>query len=179
MGTQPIAEYLRKNLVQGLRISPFRAPLRAWASVPLFLVVAMPVGFAAGLFDPGIINSEFALLLPISLFVFPSLLEEAFFRGILIPRNILESGGVRASRSVAISTLVFVAWHPFNALAFNHSAIPLFLDPWFLVITFALGVTCGYSYVVSRSLWVPVIIHWGTVMVWVLFLGGRNLVLEP
>lgn len=144
----------------------------------MFLVVAMSVGFGAGLFDPGIINSGIALLLPITLFVFPSLFEEAFFRGILIPQNILESGVASAGRSVAISTLVFVAWHPFNALAFNHSAIPLFLDPWFLVIACALGITCGYSYVVSRSLWVPVIIHWCTVMVWVLFLGGRNLLLE-
>ncbi len=54
----------------------------------------------------------------------------------------------------------------------------LFLNPWFLVITGALGVTCGYGYALSRSIWVPVIIHWVTVSVWVLFLGGRNLVLE-
>jgi predicted Abi (CAAX) family protease len=69
-------------------------------------------------------------------------------------------------------------WHPFNALVFNPTAIPLFLDPWFLVIVGAMGVTCGYAYVVSRSIWVPVIIHWAAVTVWVLALGGRNLVLE-
>ena len=87
-------------------------------------------------------------------------------------------GWPAASRAILLSTLAFVAWHPFNALLFNHSAIPLFLDPWFLVITAALGVTCGYGYVVSRSIWVPVIIHWSTVCAWVLLLGGRNLVLE-
>ena len=83
-----------------------------------------------------------------------------------------------AWRSILLSTLAFVAWHPLNALLLNHSAIPLFLNPWFLVITAALGITCGYGYVVSRSIWVPVIIHWTTVCAWVLLLGGRNLVLE-
>lgn len=161
-----------------MRTSPFRAPLKAWALVPLFVLIAVAVGFTAGLLHVEPLNSKLAPLLPITLFIFPSLLEEAFFRGILIPRNILASGVTRATGPVVISTLVFVAWHPLNALAFNHSAIPLFLDPWFLVIVCALGITCGYGYVVSRSIWVPVIIHWAAVTVWVLFLGGRNLVLE-
>ncbi len=69
-------------------------------------------------------------------------------------------------------------WHPLNAVTLNRSAIPVFLDPAFLVIVAALGLTCGYSYVVSKSIWVPIFIHWATVVVWVLFLGGQNLVLE-
>jgi predicted Abi (CAAX) family protease len=31
---------------------------------------------------------------------------------------------------------------------------------------------------VSRCLWMPIIIHWLTVVVWVIFLGGRNKLLE-
>lgn len=170
-------DYLRNNLGQSLRTSPFRAPLKAWALVPVFIMVSVSVGFTVGLLNVDPLTSNMAPLLPIILFVFPSLLEEAFFRGILIPRNIVDAGAARATGAVAISTLLFVAWHPFNALAFNHSAIPLFLDPWFLIIVCALGITCGYSYVVSRSIWVPVLIHWATVTVWVLILGGRNLVL--
>ncbi|XOZ34438.1 type II CAAX prenyl endopeptidase Rce1 family protein [Halomonadaceae bacterium KBTZ08] len=173
-----ITEYLRTNLGQGLRISPLRVPLRTWALVPVFMILAIPVGFGAGLLNVDILYSKIAPILPLTLLVFPSLLEEAFFRGILIPRNIRQAGAPRATGAVAISTIVFVAWHPINALAFNHSAIPLFLDPWFLLIVAALGATCGYSYVISRSIWPPVLIHWATVTVWVLFLGGRNLVLE-
>ncbi|MFW5825021.1 MAG: type II CAAX prenyl endopeptidase Rce1 family protein [Marinobacter sp.] len=171
-------EYLRTNLGQGFRTSPFRAPLKAWALVPVFAIIAVTIGFTTGLLTAEPMTSKMTVLLPLTLFVFPSLLEEAFFRGVLIPRNVTASGAGRAAGAILISTAVFVAWHPFNALAFNHSAIPLFLDPWFLVIVSALGITCGYSYVVSRSVWVPVIIHWATVTVWVLFLGGRNLVLE-
>jgi predicted Abi (CAAX) family protease len=146
--------------------------------VPLFVALSLAVGFHAGLLTVEPLNSRLAPLLPITLFIFPSLLEEAFFRGLLIPRDILISGVASAVRAGAFSTVAFVLWHPLNALVVNHTAIPLFLDPWFLVITCALGITCSYSYVVSRSVWVPVIIHWATVSVWVLLLGGRNLVLE-
>lgn len=170
--------YLSNNLAQSLLTSPFQAPLKAWALVPVFAIIAVSVGFRAGLFRFGWLDSPITPVLPILLFVFPSLLEEVLFRGVLIPRNILASGPAKAAWSVAISTLIFVAWHPFNALAFNPTAISLFLNPWFLVIVGAMGVTCGYAYVLSRSIWVPVIIHWAAVTVWVLFLGGRNLVLE-
>jgi predicted Abi (CAAX) family protease len=173
-----LARYVADNLGQSFLVSPFQAPSKTWALVPVFAVIAVSVGFSASLFQPGWLDSPITPLLPFILFVFPSLLEEAFFRGVLIPRNILASGRAHAFWRVVISTLVFVAWHPFNALAFNPTAIPLFLDPWFLVIVSAMGLTCGYAYVLSRSIWVPVIIHWAAVTVWVLFLGGRNLVLE-
>lgn len=169
---------LAYDLTQALLHSPFKTPLKAWALVPVFTIIAVSVGLSTGLFRPGWMDSPLAPLLPFILFLFPSLLEEAFFRGVLIPRNILASGRVKATWRVVISTLLFVAWHPFNALAFNPTAIPLFLDPWFLVIVGAMGLTCGYAYALSRSIWVPVIIHWAAVTVWVLFLGGRNLVLE-
>ena len=173
-----ILQYLRENPGRALLTSPFSAPLGAWALLPLFVLLSLAVGFATGLLELDPLETGFALLLPFTLFIFPSLLEELFFRGLLIPRTVSDSGRAAAWRSILLSTLAFVAWHPLNALLLNHSAIPLFLNPWFLVITAALGVTCGYGYVVSRSIWVPVIIHWTTVCAWVLLLGGRNLVLE-
>ncbi|MCI5125432.1 MAG: CPBP family intramembrane metalloprotease, partial [Candidatus Electrothrix sp. AR5] len=48
----------------------------------------------------------------------------------------------------------------------------------FLVIVFCLGIVCSLAYILSRSLWVPIIIHWLTVVIWVLFLGGRNLLVK-
>jgi len=171
-------EYLKTNLVQGFRASPLRAPLKAWALVPLHAAFALVIGLGSGLFRFELISAKLMPLLLITLFVFPSLLEEAFFRGVLIPRNISERGAARSILAIAWSTLLFVAWHPVNALTINPSAPALFFDPAFLLMSAALGITCGYSYVVSKSLWVPVLIHWATVVVWVFFLGGRNLVLE-
>ena len=168
--------YLRDNLWKGLKTSPFRAPPHAWIIFSAFAAFALVVGFGTGLLKYDPLPVPTALLLSFTLVVFPSLIEEAFFRGVLIPRDTADRG--RAAVRIVFSTVVFVAWHPVNALAFNHAAAPVFLNPWFLVIVTALGVTCGYAYVVSRSIWVPVIIHWATVFAWVIFLGGRNLVLE-
>lgn len=173
-----IKKYLETNLLAGLCTSPFRAPLRAWLLVPFYAITALAVGFGSGLFRFEIISTKLALLLPFTLFIFPSLLEEAFFRGLLISRNTAEHGRKRIILAVGGSALFFAIWHPLGALTINPSAIPVFLDPAFLLIVSALGITCGYGYVVSKSLWVPVLIHWATVVIWVFLLGGRNLILE-
>ena len=178
MGVSRVAEYLKTNLVEGFRTSPLRAPLETWALVPLYAALSLAIGFGSGLLRVEFISAKLAPLLLITLFIFPSLLEEAFFRGVLIPRKTGERSAARSMLAIGWSTLLFVAWHPLNALTINPSAPALFLDPAFLLISAALGITCGYSYVVSKSLWVPVLIHWATVVVWVFFLGGRNLVLE-
>lgn len=173
-----VKEYLQTNLVEGFRKSPLRTPLKAWSLVPFYAVISLAIGFSAGLLRFELIPAELAPLLLFTLFIFPSLLEEAFFRGVLIPRKTIERDRRRIILAITWSTLLFVLWHPLNAVTFNRSAIPIFLDPAFLLIIAALGITCGYSYVVSKSIWVPVLIHWVTVVVWVFFLGGRNLVLE-
>jgi len=173
-----LKEYLQANLGEGFRESPLRAPLKAWSFVPFYAVVSLAIGFSSGLLRFELVSAELALLLPFTLFIFPSLLEEAFFRGVLIPRDTIERGRRRIILAITWSTVLFVLWHPLNAVTLNRSAIPVFLDPAFLVIVAALGLTCGYSYVVSQSIWVPIFIHWATVVVWVLFLGGQNLVLE-
>lgn len=125
-----------------------------------------------------LLDSGLFWFLPLTLFVFSSLLEETFFRGILIPRGTAKLGRGKFLQAMFGSTLIFVLWHPFNALLFNEMALNIFLDPVSLVIVAALGLSCAYGYIMSGSLWVPIIMHWATVVIWVLFLGGRNLILE-
>ena len=173
-----VKAYLQANLGASFRESPFRAPLKAWAVVPFYAVSALAIGFGSGLFHFKFVSTALAPLLPFTLLIFPSMLEEAFFRGVLIPRDTMEHGRRRIIPALIGSTALFVLWHPLSALTINRSAIPIFLDPAFLCIVAALGLTCGYSYLVSKSIWAPIIIHWATVVVWVFFLGGRNLVLE-
>jgi len=144
-------EYLKNNLLRGLKVSPFRAPLKSLIPVPVYLCASLVIGFHAGLFSVGVIDYPMSIILPFSLFVFPSLL---------------------------VSTAAFVLWHPANALTINTTASALFLNPAFLLIVALLGITCSVSYVLSRSLWTPIIIHWLTVVIWVIFLGGRNKLLE-
>ncbi len=162
----------------GLLTSPFRVPVLAWAVFPVFVVAAASVAISSRLFEPRLLESELAFAVPFILLVFPCLLEEAFFRGLLIPRNARDHGVTHAIGYTALSTTLFVAWHPLNATVMESSATPLFWKPAFLFIVALLGLSCSIAYIVSRSLWVPILIHWATVVVWVFFLGGGNLILK-
>jgi predicted Abi (CAAX) family protease len=170
--------WLASNLWLGLRTSPFKIPLISLLPFPIFIIAALGIGFYSGLFHFGFLKRKIGFLLLFTTFVFPSLLEEAFFRGLLIPNDAIQHGAGRILFYLAVSTLLFVLWHPLNALTINPGAVPFFLKPAFLLITALLGLTCGVSYILSHSLWIPVIIHWLTVLVWVFLLGGRNKILE-
>ena len=170
--------YLRNNYVTGIKTSPLRSVKFSIVATLIYGLIAAIVGLNSGLFKLDIIDSSFAFFLPFTLFVFPSFLEESFFRGILIPNNTRERGLKYALVIALISSTLFVAWHPLNALTFNKGAQEIFFNPYFLFDVFCLGMACSLSYIYSRSLWSPVIIHWLTVVIWVFFLGGRNLILE-
>ena len=170
--------YLKNNLLVGLKTPPFGALKISLALTLGYAIIAILVGFHSKLFELGIIRSSLVYVLPFSLFIFPSLLEEAFFRGVLIPNNAKEKGKQFIIFITLVSAVLFDLWHPLNALTVNPGAQEIFLNPSFLFIVFCLGLVCSLSYIYSKSLWVPVIIHWFTVFFWVLFFGGRNLVLE-
>lgn len=150
-----------------------------WSGILMvYSLAALAIGFSSGIYTVQLVDLNRFWFLPLTLFLFPSIPEEFFFRGLLIPRNGIELPWQRSVAYVVFSAFAFTIWHPLNAITINPTAKPFFLDIYFLIIVFLLGITCGLSYLLSRSIWVPVLIHWLTVVVWVLFLGGRNLVLE-
>ena len=170
--------YLKNNYWPGITTSPANAwKVSTLVTIP-YIIAALLIGFTVGLFELSMLESNLVWVMPFALFIFPSLLEESIFRGLLIPRDALERGTKYVVFIVLLSSLIFVAWHPLNALTINPGAKEIFLNPYFLFVAFLLGITTGISYIYSKSLWAPVIIHWLTVVVWVIFLGGRNLVLE-
>lgn len=173
-----VQKYLKNNLIGGFKTSPLTELRLSAMAFVVYAALALPIGFGSGLIAPQLANGKLFLFLPFTLLVFPSLLEEAFFRGLLIPRNIRDRGTRQVLFYALLSSVLFVLWHPLNALTVNPGAREIFLNPWFLAITFFLGLSCSLGYIYSRSLWVPVLMHWWTVLAWVLFLGGRNLLLE-
>lgn len=173
-----LLNYFRYNLLGGLNTFPRREIRTCFVLFLIYVALAIPIGFGSGVIEPRLAEWHIFLYMPLALFVFPSLLEEAFFRGILIPRNTRDRGMGWVLFFSLLSSTVFVAWHPLNALTINPGASGIFFNPWFLLITFVLGMSCSLGYIYSRSLWVPVLMHWLTVLVWVLLLGGRNLLLE-
>lgn len=171
-----LVAYLTDNLWAGLRRSP-KHGWRRWLPIAvIYAVAALTIAVVTDQVEPQLAETRLFFVLPITLLVFPVFLEEAFFRGVLIPHNASSRG--KEVVYVVLSSVFFVLWHPLNALTVNPTSQNVFLRVDFLVIVFLLGVACGASYVISRSLWAPILIHWATVLVWVLGLGGRNLILE-
>ncbi|MBN1808332.1 MAG: CPBP family intramembrane metalloprotease [Planctomycetes bacterium] len=173
-----LLKYVRENLLAGLKASPLRNIRYSLGILVVYALAACVAGDTGGVFKHEVLKSNLVFILPFTMFVFPCLLEEAFFRGILIPRSVFDKGLREKGTAVFLSTLLFVLWHPANAFLLNTGARGFFYDPVFLLIVFLLGIACGAVYIASRSLWAPVMIHWLTVLVWVFFLGGRNLVKE-
>jgi len=165
--------------VRYLRTWPTR---RQWLETllvfALYAGLVLALGLGSGFFRPGwlLAPAWVMCLLPISLWVVPSLLEETIFRGLLIPPR-------QKRRQPDIfyligSTVLFVVWHPLNALICYPPARAVFYDPVFLTIVAGMGIACGALTLRSQSLWPAVFIHWASIVIWVFALGGRNILLD-
>ena len=149
---------------------------RSWLlSIPYGLV-ALGLGLASGLLEPGLPVLWEVLVIPPLLMIYPSLIEETVFRGLLMPQSLAEAPRVRQIVAVLLSTTLFVAMHPLNHWLISLSDTAAFTGPTFLVIVTLLGLTCAVQRLKTGSLWLPIATHWTTVVAWNLFLG-RDLAL--
>jgi predicted Abi (CAAX) family protease len=144
----------------------------------LFLACVIPLGVLSGFFEPGFANlsRRTLILLPLYLALRPALVEELVFRTLLLPRNIEGASKSRLAFIGLPSLALFVASHPLHGWLTRPAAMALFTDPIFLLCAALLGVTCTLAYWITRSIWPPVVLHWISVLVWILFLGGQGLV---
>ena len=166
-----------RKLIAALTTAPDRA---GWGQCAAILAVfalaaaglATGTGFVRG--DPVVAPWWQKAGIVAALLFKPALLEELFFRVLLLPRP----GPAASRRQIAlwagVSLAMFVAWHPINARLFRPAALPLFTDPVFLVLAGLLGTACTAAYLTSRSVWPGTLIHWLAVSVWVLCLGGQQ-----
>lgn len=113
----------------------------------------------------------------IAAFFAPSLLEEIVFRVFLLPQpnqNLIQLPWI----AVTINLLIFVLYHPLNALTFFPRGRKTFFNHTFLSLAGLLGLLCIITYWQSASLWLPVIIHWIVVIAWLICFGGYNLLYQ-
>ena len=68
---------------------------------------------------------------------------------------------------------LFVAYHPLAGATWYRPGRQLFRDPAFLLSCSWLGAVCAGVFLLSGSLWPPVLIHWLAVTLWLWPLGGR------
>ncbi len=105
--------------------------------------------------------------------VAPAILEELFFRVLLLPYPYDVSFKSYLLRS-ALSVFLFIIYHPLNALTFFPQGRNVFFNYIFLVLAASLGIVCTTTYWQTGSIWLPVLIHWVTVAVWLSCLDGLN-----
>lgn len=149
----------------------------AIAVLLLYACIALPLGLKQGFlrYCP---PAELGLAVPkqlklmLLLFFMPALLEELIMRVLLLPHP---TEGVLPQTWLiwsAISLVIFVVYHPLNALTFYPAGNPTFFQPIFLVLSGLLGLVCTVIYLQTGSLWLIAIAHWLVVAVWLLWLGG-------
>ena len=172
-------KYLKNNLLIGYKTSPLRELKLSLGLLLLFALTAFFIGYKGNLYEIKNVEIEADLYI-----AYLSIYISIIFGGIILPRNYnpKQYKRERSLKKIIIATLLsslmFTLWHPLNAVTVNLTAKNLFLNPYFLMVVFCLGLICSLTYIYSKSLWIPIIFHWFTVLVWVIFLGGRNLILE-
>jgi predicted Abi (CAAX) family protease len=146
----------------------------------IYAAIALPVGLLTGFLKIQIlqVSIQTMVTLPLSLLIMPSFLEELFFRALLLSHKTRNNTVQKQVFLSLFSIFAFIAWHPLNAMTINTAAYPIFTDPVFLLLAALMAFVCTITYLKSGSVWIPVSIHWITVLLWVFFLGGRNVVLD-
>lgn len=110
--------------------------------------------------------------LALRVLMIPALTEEGFWRVLMLPHR-TERLAPRKRWLIGLAMLLmFVAMHVLSSLTLYPQGFPTFVTPLFLLAATLLGFICTLSYWVSGSGWMPVVIHWLVVFVWLMFLGG-------
>jgi predicted Abi (CAAX) family protease len=109
--------------------------------------------------------------LALKLFFMPALGEELLFRVLLLPAPWTATWLIWTAWALG-SLLLFVLYHPLQALTFHPAGHPTFCDRRFLTLAALLGATCTVTYALTSSLLLITLIHWIVVWVWLSQLGG-------
>ncbi|OYD94184.1 CPBP family intramembrane metalloprotease domain-containing protein [Nostoc sp. 'Peltigera membranacea cyanobiont' 213] len=140
----------------------------------VYSIIAIPYGWKFGFLQINIWSANWidkCLLMLRCLFT-PAIIEELFFRVILLPHPSEITNWLRWSLWAIVSLVLFILYHPLNAKLFFKAAIPTFFNHVFLTLTSLLGIICTVAYTLTGSLWVIVLIHWVVVVIWLIVFGG-------
>ncbi|HEY42381.1 MAG TPA: CPBP family intramembrane metalloprotease [Anaerolineae bacterium] len=176
-------------MVEGLISERLRGLILAFTTTPsteiwlccfgiflLLIVIITPIGLRSGFLRiERMVGSRWRLVVvALMLAIRPALLEEFLFRALLLPHP-AQGYPLRLTLLWAVVGLViFTLWHPINGLFIRKIARSLFTDPLFLTFAGLLGIACTAAYLISGSIWPPMLIHWAVVTPWILFFGGGN-----
>ncbi len=142
----------------------------------IYGAIALPLGFNSRFLrvSRGFRNLKELFQGLVVIFFMPSVIEELIFRVLLLPHPTEKVSIIVWCLWAALSLLLFIIYHPINALTFHPQGNPTFMTPIFLTLTGFLGLGCTVAYQLTGCLWVPVIIHWAVVVIWQYWLGGKE-----
>ncbi|WP_373490675.1 type II CAAX prenyl endopeptidase Rce1 family protein [Parasphingorhabdus sp.] len=159
-----------KQTWRALKVWPAAGRWKAIAALalPTMAIIALAGYLGGWLYLDPVTDLPSALIAALILFFVPALAEELVFRGVLL------SWFARFSQRLGnwLSILLFVLWHPVQALAFGPPWAAIFLQPSFLFATFILAIVLTHIRIASQSLWPVILIHWLLVVLWKLLFGG-------
>eukprot|EP00435_Cladocopium_sp_Y103_P055679 s2744_g18.t1 len=131
-----------------------------------------------------------ALLMLLRCALFPSAVEEVFWRVLLLPNVYIDGAGSLTWGMLGQMTptqwlwacaclALFVLYHiPFGYALARLGALRddgrTFRDPRFIWLALVLGTACSMVYLVSGNYWACVLVHWLPVCIWLLLLGGEQ-----
>lgn len=138
-------------------------------------LVCLPIGLSHGFLRPSWPGDWRTIgLTLLTTFVMPGVNEEVIFRVLLIPHR------TEPMRPLVRRGWIVLSWLLFFGAHFVHPWVPLFFyQPTFVIGAGMMGLICTLSYLQSRSVWPPIVIHWGLVSIWLLFLGGLSQFSHP
>jgi predicted Abi (CAAX) family protease len=152
--------------------------IKAWliaaALLLVFTLFCLPVGLWCKFLRIENLEASKKIILGIitGSLIFPAISEELFFRVLFLPHPQENVTAATVWLWGSISLLLFIIYHPLNAVTFFPNGRKTSFNPVFLLLAAVLGIVCSIVYLQSGSLWLPVIIHWLVVVVWLVFLGG-------
>lgn len=177
----PVPPYRSEGALERLRRLFSNWPDTAgWAALGKTALLLMPalllLGWLGGYvrWDPEL-TSQVALLAAAAI-LFPVLVEESLFRGLLLAPS---SDGASDLGPAVLSAALFTLYNPLLVLAcrllLGELCPPwaeLGLQPWFLAAVFLLGLACARLALATRSIWPGAALHWLVLVGWVALLGG-------
>lgn len=171
-----LAKLIGDRIVAGFSTMPVITDwLWGFLLISIYALIVIPFGLGQGFLRWDLqLSSSTIFRVTISSLVTPAILEEFLFRVVLLPHP---SEAVEVKYVLlwsVVSLFLFVIYHPLNALTFFPSGREAFFEPIFLCFAGLLGLICTLAYLYSASVWIPVIIHWLTVIIWLLCFGGIN-----
>ncbi|NCS33922.1 MAG: CPBP family intramembrane metalloprotease [Microcystis aeruginosa G11-01] len=141
----------------------------------VYAAIAIPVGLRFNFlkWQPKLQSPIQLVIMLIALFLIPAFGEELIFRVILLPYPGTVPWEVQIGFGL-LSLILFVLYHPLNALLFYKAGNPLFFNPIFLGLAALLGLVCTIAYFATGSIWTISILHWIVVVIWLLGFNGLS-----